>query len=118
MSSFVDELVITPLDDGKNWKLKKEFRYHVGKYPSNDIITVPAGFITDFASIPRILWRIFPPWGKYGKAAVVHDYLCVHRTRPSTETHKIFLEAMKVLVVSRWKRYTMYAGVMCCGPKW
>ena len=118
MSSFVDELIITPTESGMTWLLKHEFRYHIGEYPSRDIITVPEGFETDFASIPRVFWRVLPPWGRYGKAAVVHDYLCVERSRPSAETHKIFLEAMQVLGVSRWKRNIMYWGVRCCGPKW
>lgn len=117
-SSFVDELIITPTDSGMSWILKHEFRYHVGYYQSRDVITVPEGFETDFASIPRVFWRVLPPWGKYGKAAVVHDYLCVTKERPSIETHKIFLEAMTVLEVPKWKRYIMYAGVACCGPKW
>lgn len=44
---------------------------------SEPIIRVPAGFVTDFASIPRAFWVVLPPTGKYGKAAVVHDYLYV-----------------------------------------
>jgi hypothetical protein len=35
--------------------------------------TVPRGFQTDFASIPRIFWTILPPVGRYDKAAVIHD---------------------------------------------
>lgn len=31
--------------------------------------------ITDFASVPRVLWAIIPPTGFYGKAAVIHDFL-------------------------------------------
>lgn len=38
-------------------------------------IRVPKGFITDFASVPRILHSVLPKTGKYGKAAVLHDYL-------------------------------------------
>lgn len=38
-------------------------------------ITVPMGFVTDLASIPRGLWNLFPPHGRYDYAAVVHDYL-------------------------------------------
>ena len=40
------------------------------------IIAVPQGFTSDLASIPRIFWRILPPWdGKTVRASVVHDYL-------------------------------------------
>jgi hypothetical protein len=38
-------------------------------------VHVPAGFRTDFASIPRMFWRIFNPAGKWRRAALVHDYL-------------------------------------------
>lgn len=38
-------------------------------------VTVPAGFFTDYASIPSYFWRILPPTGWYRLAAVVHDYL-------------------------------------------
>lgn len=36
---------------------------------------VPKGFVTDFASVPEILQGLIPPTGRYGKAAVIHDYL-------------------------------------------
>jgi len=38
-------------------------------------ITVPAGFDTDYASIPRIFWPIYPPDGEYAPAAILHDFL-------------------------------------------
>ena len=42
---------------------------------TNDFIIVPAGFYTDFASIPKAMWWLYSPWGVYGPAAVLHDYL-------------------------------------------
>jgi hypothetical protein len=38
-------------------------------------VTVPSGFVTDFASIPRVFWSALRPDGDYAYAAVVHDYL-------------------------------------------
>ncbi|MCU1351211.1 MAG: hypothetical protein JWM05_420, partial [Acidimicrobiales bacterium] len=35
-----------------------------------------APFATDLASVPRSLTWLFPRYGKYTKAAVVHDYAC------------------------------------------
>ncbi len=113
MRSFETPLIVTPLDDGRRWRLVEPFRYH----RDTEVIHVPAGYETDFASIPRLFWRILPPWGKYGKASVVHDYLCDLRDRPSEEVHMIFREAMAALGVSAWKRNVMYAAVRCCGPK-
>ena len=40
----------------------------------NLYIEVPAGFKTDFNSVPRGLWNVFPPW-QYPEAGVVHDWL-------------------------------------------
>jgi hypothetical protein len=39
------------------------------------LIEVPAGFETDFASIPRMLWAIIPPRGRYNRPAIIHDFL-------------------------------------------
>jgi len=75
MSSFITPLIVTPMPDGRRWKLWKEFTYHIGSRWSQNKVTVPAGFITDFASIPWVFWTILPSWGRYGKAAVIHDWL-------------------------------------------
>jgi hypothetical protein len=37
--------------------------------------TVPSGFCTDLASVPRLYWSILPKTGKYAYAAIVHDFL-------------------------------------------
>ncbi|SLM47435.1 protein of unknown function [Nitrospira japonica] len=38
-------------------------------------VDVPIGFVTDFASVPRIFWQFLPRDGKYTYPAIVHDYL-------------------------------------------
>jgi hypothetical protein len=74
-------------------------------------IIVPKGFITDFASVPRLFWRLFPPFGKYTPAAVLHDYLCRKPGFSRAEADKIFLHHMESLGVPFYKRYPMYLGV-------
>ena len=69
MSRFTESLVVTPLTDGDTWIILYDFGYEIGEEGSGDIINVPIGTYTDFASIPRPLWAIFPPWGTYGNAA-------------------------------------------------
>lgn len=39
-------------------------------------ITVPAGFISDGASCPRIFWSIIPPFKDTKEASFLHDYQC------------------------------------------
>jgi len=117
MSTFTTPLIITPLDNGRDWKLIETFRYYIGSLESDEVVSVPAEFITDFASIPRFLWSTFPPWGRYGKAAVIHD--CCYRKGLFTRkrSDKIFFEAMKVLKVPYWKRRLMYIAVRLFGRK-
>lgn len=37
-------------------------------------ITVPPNYTTDFASVPMLLWSIFPPINKSNRAFLLHDY--------------------------------------------
>ena len=114
MSSFTTPLIVQPVDP-RNWKLVKPFEYHVGSIDSDEVISVPIGFITDFASIPRIFWSVFPPYGKYGKAAVIHDYIYRNGLYKRKKCDGIFLEGMVVLGVAVWKRKVIYWAVRIFG---
>lgn len=117
MSSFTTPLIVEAQDDGCTWKLIQPFEYEIGVLGSGAKILVPAGFVTDFASVPQIFWNILPPWGQYGKAAVLHDFL--YKTQPVTRAlcDSIFLEAMYSLSVPYWKRIAIYLGVRLGGMK-
>lgn len=97
------------------WELLAEFDYHVGKFPSDDVIRVPAGTITDLASTPRILWSVLPPHGQYAKAAILHDYLYQQAIGSKRYADDVFLEAMTVLGVAKWRRTAMYWAVRWFG---
>jgi len=116
MSQFTSKLIVEPIGKGF-WELQVGFEYHVGTYPSDEIIVVPAGFITDFASIPKIFWPIISPTGEHGKAAVIHDYCYYSACYSRLRSDAIFLEGMKVLKVKKWKRDAMYFGVVLGGWK-
>lgn len=114
MSSFTKPLVVKDNGD-ETFTLFTEFEYRVGSLSSNEIITVPAGFVTDFASVPRIFWSVLPPYGQYTGASVIHDWLYrtggmnSHYTR--IQCDNIFLEGMVVLGVPKWKRNVMHWAV-------
>ncbi len=78
-------------------------------------IMVPVGFTTDFASIPRIFWIVLPKWGKYGNAAVIHDYLYYDQKLTRKEADDVLLEAMGVLEVPQWQRCSIYRAVRWFG---
>lgn len=115
MSEFTKSLVVSPLADGRTWVLLEPFSYDVGEEGSGDTIQVPALFMTDFASVPRPFWWVFPPWGRYGNAAVIHDWGYRTQTRPRREVDRIFLEGMTVLGVKRVARYLIYWSVRWWG---
>lgn len=77
---------------------------------------VPTGFTTDLASIPRPLWALFPPFGLYSRAAILHDYQ-YHLGRkglpgPSRkEADLLFKQVMHELGVPGWKRWMFYLAV-------
>lgn len=115
MSSFTTPLIVSPLPDGRRWKLHRAFTYHIGSRYSNDCVRVSANFITDFASIPWVFWTFLPYWGKYGKAAVIHDYLYQNHSRTRKDADSIFHEAMLVSGTMKWKATILYWAVRLFG---
>jgi hypothetical protein len=55
--------------NGRRFTLTQPFSFVDGDLR----IDVPPGFVTDFNSVPRLLWTWFPPW-ECPEAGVVHDY--------------------------------------------
>lgn len=143
MSSFTSELVVCPIS-GRKWKLKRSFKYRVGSRYNKDVISVPAGFVTDFASTDILQWLavsltiiyaglvwfvsipawvgtiflaailaglLITPYGKPGKAAVLHDYLYHTKQVSRAMADLIFYEAMRVNKTKAWKAWLMYKGV-------
>lgn len=43
------------------------------------VVTIPVGYKTDFASVPPILWGVFPSIGRHNLGSVVHDYMYDNR---------------------------------------
>ena len=104
-------LIIKLLDDGQRAQLIEPFEVEaLGHW-----IRVPSGFITDFASVPRLFWRLIPPWGKYARAAVVHDWLYCSHELSRKESDRVFEHLMKELGVGWLKRKTMYRAVRAAG---
>ena len=78
-------------------------------------VTVPKGFVTDFASIPRAFWSALRPDGEYAYAAVIHDYLYWTQTRSRDEADGIFKMAMEDFDVGTVTIETIYGAVRLGG---
>ena len=121
MNSFKTPLIVETM--GNRFKLFHSFTYHWKRY--NIDIQVPKGFVTDFASIPRLLRIFIPKLGRYNKAAVLHDRAYQkHYVRLNKydwflfirkDADLLFLDAMTDLGVKKWKRNIMYKFVRIFG---
>ena len=103
MNRFQGDLALSPLADGVTWWLVAPFSYGETR--------IPRGFETDFASVPRVFQNVLGSWGKYGPAAIVHDWLywtqrCARLTADDT-----LLEAMVALTVPTWQMALIYKAV-------
>jgi hypothetical protein len=78
-------------------------------------ITVPRGFVTDFASVPRLFWSILPPIGRYGYAALFHDYVYWQQIGTRSEADVVFRDTMDELGVPTWKRAILFWAVRLFG---
>ncbi|ECO0849866.1 DUF1353 domain-containing protein [Salmonella enterica subsp. enterica serovar Newport] len=113
MSQFTTPAILEMLGH-YNWRVYEPFAFYLSE-DNCDVIEVPAGFITDLATIPRIFWSLMPPDGRYAKAAIIHDYLYDNALRTKKEADLIFLDGMAVLGVPKWKRIVMYLAVRIFG---
>lgn len=80
-----------------------------------DSIIIPAGFATDFASVPRALHWLIDRTGCHTEASVVHDWLYWSQHGTRAEADRVFLDLLLRSGCSRVKSYTMYAGVRAGG---
>jgi len=83
-------------------------------------IIIPKGLETDFASIPRFFWRLFPPHlKKYRQGAVVHDYLYMTK---DVVTSRAFADAefRRMLIMKKtpkWQAWLFWAVIRLFGNK-
>ena len=76
---------------------------------------VPAGFRTDFASVPRVVTWLVPRFGAYTLAAILHDWLVTEGLRTGVvspnDADGIFRRVMRESGVPVIRRWLMWAGV-------
>ena len=108
-SIFFTDVTVRYLDD-ETAELEKELVYQ-SKLLRRSIV-VPIGFVTDFASVPRLPITFALTGGKAKASAIIHDFLYqTHLCEGRKQADRVFLEAMEVTEVSWWRRILMYNGV-------
>jgi hypothetical protein len=125
MKRILDDIRVRYRPDDGRWELLDDFVYHLGASDSPRIVNVGAGFVTDFASIPRLFWNLVAPTDPgVTEAALVHDWLYQYPVLTNGEyltrvqADGVFLDVMNVVDrVARWKRRPMWLAVRVGGWK-
>lgn len=140
-----DQAIIKPLNDSDfetvtpiecRWQERDDLTEIVSEYK----IALPAGTLTDGASVPRFLWSLIPPTGRHFAAAILHDDLyrrnCFGLVQklvkgewvmitphedilidPRRFADELFRDVMEYFQVPAWKRAAMYRAVRWFGWK-
>lgn len=116
---FEDMPKVEPmLDGGECWVLVEDFHVLV----DGMMFTVPAGFKTDGASIPRFLWRLcgHPLETRRFPIAVLHDWLYeadLGLTRQQVD--EIYRDGLLSLGYGKWTAATEYYAIrLFGGSRW
>ena len=113
---------MVPFADMDYWYLTTPFSWKpndISQYELPDKIEVPAGFVTDFASIPSIFWTVMPRTGRYGFPAIIHDWLYWDQPINKHAADRVFQMGLHEMSVSLLKRKIMTASVhMFGGNSW
>lgn len=115
MARILGDLIVKALPDGRHWELFTPLVYHVGGPYNDDKIEIPAGFITDFGSVPAVLHWIVSPQGKGKGAYVLHDWLYHTGERSRLVSDAILDEALGVCGVSWIQRKLVWRGLRLFG---
>jgi hypothetical protein len=97
----------------RDWEVVEPLVYR----GATDEFTVPAGMPTDFASVPRVFVWFLPRYGRYTKAAILHDYLWRFRIDdPEAPVSRrdadgLFRRVMRELGVPFLRRWIMWTAV-------
>lgn len=96
-----------------------------------DVVVVKGGYRSDGASVPQLFWNLYPPFGEYLEAAIVHDHFCDLGAKGKSpisffKAARLFVEAMEACnrieparerKTRPLQRALMFAAVVIGGPK-
>lgn len=107
---FLSDLRVAKLA-GDGWKVLEPFSARID---GTQLVEVPAGFETDFASVPRLPLAYLTAGNTAHRAAVLHDYLYSTQAERSF-ADSVFVAAMEAEGIPWWRRKLMYGAVRIFG---
>ena len=120
MSRFITPLIVKEVEDishngGGTWELQATLVYQSDV--AGGTITVPIGFVTDFASVPRlpVLYTLLGNMAH--RAAVVHDWLYTSHEYSRDIADAVLKEASQLNGMSSLGGWLLWAGVRVGGTR-
>lgn len=109
---YTSRILLEPKNN--NWRLAEDLLVDINEPRIR--LYIPEGFITDLASVPRVIWAVVPPYGLHTRAAVVHDWLYRSKIQITrAEADNVFLELMQQDKVDPTLAKLMYRAVRMFG---
>jgi hypothetical protein len=117
VSAFPKPLTVTLLDDRKGlWRIVGDFPYQSDLLGRT--LVVPNGFVTDFASGPRLVQGLLTVATDAGRPiAVVHDWLYSTQAVDRATADAVLREGMLALGWPGWVAESFYLAVREFGQK-
>lgn len=121
VARFLTSLGVERTEEGGPWRLTRGLVYE--SKIADRVIIVPCGFITDFASVPRLPFVYWLCGGVADEAAVVHDWLYSTGATSRKMADDVLAEACEALGLKGWKwakgarRSAMWAAVRLFGGR-
>jgi hypothetical protein len=118
MSKFLTPLIVQQLEDTSHdgrgtWQLQAMLAYLSDA--AGRVIIAPKGFITDFASVPRIPVAYLLAGDCAHQAAVIHDFLYSSHEVERAVADAVLREAAICSGVPPWRAWAMWSAVRLAG---
>lgn len=118
MSAFLSPLRVQLLEDTSHdgrgtWQLTSDLVYQSDV--AGQTFSIPAGFITDYASVPRVPIAYFLVGDTCHKAAVLHDWLYTVHITTKEIADAVLKEAAIASGVPEWRAELVWEGVAVGG---
>lgn len=99
----------------RTYYLDRRIQWQPGPGQSGPTVVVPAGFVTDLASIPKIFWSALPSDGVYTFPAIVHDFMYWTQRYPRELADEVFRQGMDDMKVPSATAWTIHRAVRIGG---
>ena len=101
---FLTPIDLSPVDPrGRIWRVDSDLVFRSDRF---GVIRVPAGFVCDLNSMPRILWILSPPTD-FPAAGAIHDW-GYRGNLPRADADALYKEVLEALGAGPVRREARY----------